>query len=163
MSVGDRLPDITGRRTRQRQENSGHEPLPGGVRVLFPFTAYGLGNQALVWRSAVGVDIEAIRPEVEIARLLTRIGEPETQGSTAQLFRIWARREAKTKALGSPLMEIPDADLRVAECRYPHHRGDRGTAWGRSGDHGEFGCRPTGTPPGRNLWRHRDHLDQFDR
>lgn len=47
MSVGDRLPAIPGRRTRQRPDNNGHDRLPGGVRVLFPFTAYGLGNEAL--------------------------------------------------------------------------------------------------------------------
>lgn len=45
MSIGDRFA-ITGRKERARL-NDGHEPLPGGVRVLFPFTAYGLGNKAL--------------------------------------------------------------------------------------------------------------------
>jgi 4'-phosphopantetheinyl transferase len=67
----------------------------------------------------VGIDIEAIRPHVEIAKLLERIGETELEGSQAELFQRWARREAKTKALGAPLMEIPTADLRVVDLEAP--------------------------------------------
>ena len=56
----------------------------------------------------VGIDIEAIRDNVEIEKLLARIGETGLTGSsTEELFRRWARREARTKALGSALMELP--------------------------------------------------------
>lgn len=67
----------------------------------------------------VGVDIEAIRPKVEMGDLLARIGETETTGTQAELFQRWTRREAKTKALGATLMEIPAADLRVADLQAP--------------------------------------------
>jgi 4'-phosphopantetheinyl transferase len=67
----------------------------------------------------VGVDIEAIRENVDMARLLRRIGETETAGSREELFRVWARREARTKAVGGPLMEVPSADLRVVDLDAP--------------------------------------------
>jgi len=67
----------------------------------------------------VGVDIEAIRDNVDIAKLLHRIGETELSGSREELFRVWARREARTKAVGGPLMEVPSADLRVVDLDAP--------------------------------------------
>ena len=67
----------------------------------------------------VGIDLEAIRPNVDIAKLLLRIGETEVIGSPAELFQVWARREARTKATGGPLMEIPAADLCVVDLTAP--------------------------------------------
>jgi 4'-phosphopantetheinyl transferase len=67
----------------------------------------------------VGIDLEWIRESVDIANLLRRIGETRLTGSTEELFRVWTRREARTKAVGGPLMEIPDADLRVADLVAP--------------------------------------------
>jgi 4'-phosphopantetheinyl transferase len=67
----------------------------------------------------VGIDLERIRDDVEIGSLLERIGEPAMSGTTAELFRIWARREARTKAMGRPLMEIPKGDLRVVDLNAP--------------------------------------------
>lgn len=67
----------------------------------------------------VGVDIEAIREDVDIAKLLARIGEPGLVGSTRELFHAWTRREAKTKALGLPLMEIPGGDVRAVDIEGP--------------------------------------------
>ena len=67
----------------------------------------------------VGVDIEAIREDVDIAKLLARIGEPGLVGSTRELFQAWTRREAKTKALGLPLMEITGGDVRAVDIGAP--------------------------------------------
>ena len=67
----------------------------------------------------VGIDIEAIREDVEIAKLLARIGEPGLKGSAKELFHAWTRREAKTKALGMPLMEIPEGDVRAIDIEAP--------------------------------------------
>jgi phosphopantetheinyl transferase len=67
----------------------------------------------------VGIDLEAIRENVDIARLLARIGETRLTGSRAELFQVWARREARTKAVGGPLMEIPVEDLRVTDLKAP--------------------------------------------
>jgi 4'-phosphopantetheinyl transferase len=67
----------------------------------------------------VGIDIEAIREDVEIAKLLARIGDPGLEGPTRELFHAWTRREAKTKALGMPLMEIPGGDVRAIDIEAP--------------------------------------------
>jgi 4'-phosphopantetheinyl transferase len=67
----------------------------------------------------VGIDVEAIRPKVEMAQLLKRIGETELNGSIGELFQVWTRREARTKAAGGPLMEIPAGDFRVVDLVAP--------------------------------------------
>jgi 4'-phosphopantetheinyl transferase len=67
----------------------------------------------------VGVDIECIRDNVEMATILERIGETQTRGSKEELFRIWTRREARTKALGSALMEIPPANVIATDILAP--------------------------------------------
>lgn len=74
---------------------------------------------AVTRATPVGIDLEAIRENVDIAKLLRRIGETELAGSTGDLYHVWTRREARTKATGGQLMEIPAADLRVADLRAP--------------------------------------------
>lgn len=74
---------------------------------------------ALAGSIPVGIDIEAIREDVDIAKLLRRIGEPGPEGSAKDLFQAWTRREAKTKALGIPLMEIPGEDVRAIDIEAP--------------------------------------------
>jgi hypothetical protein len=54
-----------------------------------------------------------------MARLLQRIGETEVSGTREELFQVWARREARTKALGGPLLQIPAADLSVVDLIAP--------------------------------------------
>jgi 4'-phosphopantetheinyl transferase len=79
-------------------------------------------NQAMIAVShaiPVGIDIEAIRDHVEMDKLLSRIGETEVRGSKPQLFHVWTRREARTKALGAPLMEMPPADVIAVDIRAP--------------------------------------------
>jgi len=68
----------------------------------------------------VGIDLEQIRESVEIAKLLGRLGEPNQNGSLEELFHRWTRREAKSKALGIPLMQAPQGDLRVVDLTAPH-------------------------------------------
>ena len=67
----------------------------------------------------VGIDLERVRADVDIARLLHRIGETPTAGPVEELFQIWTRREARTKAVGGPLMENPQGDLRVTDLIAP--------------------------------------------
>jgi hypothetical protein len=57
--------------------------------------------------------------DVDIAKLLARIGEPGLEGSTEELFHAWTRREARTKALGLPLMEIPGEGVRAIDIEAP--------------------------------------------
>ena len=79
----------------------------------------GLAMVAVALDTPVGIDIEHIRPNVDMAKLLRRIGEPDDPAPVQELFQRWTRREAKTKALGTPLMEKPGADLRVVDLIPP--------------------------------------------
>jgi len=74
---------------------------------------------AVSYAIPVGIDIESIRDNVEIDKLLLRIGETQTQGPKEHLFQIWTRREARIKALGSHLMEIPPAHVVAADILAP--------------------------------------------
>jgi 4'-phosphopantetheinyl transferase len=74
---------------------------------------------AVSYTIPVGIDIESIRDNVEIDKLLLRIGETQTHGTKEHLFHIWTRREARTKALGSPLMEIPPANVVATDIVAP--------------------------------------------
>jgi len=67
----------------------------------------------------VGVDLEVIRENVDIAKLLRRIGETDLPESTRELFHAWTRREAKTKASGGALMERPAGDVCVVDIDAP--------------------------------------------
>ena len=80
--------------------------------------ARGRAMIAVSERVPVGIDIEAIR-EIQIDKLLRRIGETCVQGTKEQLFQVWTRREARTKALGSPLMEIPPANVIAVDLMAP--------------------------------------------
>jgi 4'-phosphopantetheinyl transferase len=94
------------------------KPAVAGVE----FNLSHAGGWAMVAVSVcapVGVDLEAIRENVDIVKLLLRIGETEIGGSREESFRVWSRREARTKAVGGPLMEIPTADLRVVDLIAP--------------------------------------------
>jgi 4'-phosphopantetheinyl transferase len=67
----------------------------------------------------VGIDLEEIRDDVEMAKLLLRIKEPPHGDSIGELFHAWTRREAKTKALGIPLMETPAGNVRAIDIEAP--------------------------------------------
>ena len=58
----------------------------------------------------VGVDIERMRANVDMAALLRRLGETELPQSEAELYQAWARREARTKAEGVALFTRPADD-----------------------------------------------------
>ena len=72
----------------------------------------------------VGVDIERIRDNVNMAALLKRLGgaglgeTPPPDGQTG-LFRAWTRREAMTKAVGGALMDRPEGDFRILDLEAP--------------------------------------------
>jgi 4'-phosphopantetheinyl transferase len=69
----------------------------------------------------VGIDIERIRENVNMAGLLRRLGETKVSDndSPADLFRAWNRREAMTKALGGALMQQPEGDFRICDLEAP--------------------------------------------
>jgi 4'-phosphopantetheinyl transferase len=67
----------------------------------------------------VGVDIERMRANVEIAALLRRLGETELPQTEPELYRVWARREARTKAEGAPLFATPAGDTLAIDIAAP--------------------------------------------
>lgn len=67
----------------------------------------------------VGIDLERIRPNVNMAALLQRLGDRNPPEGQREQFQAWARREAMTKALGGALMEPAVGDLRVCDLEAP--------------------------------------------
>jgi 4'-phosphopantetheinyl transferase len=68
----------------------------------------------------VGVDIELIRPNVDMAPLLRRLGETDLPDATQlELYRIWTRREAKSKAAGGALFDKPPSNISVIDLNAP--------------------------------------------
>jgi phosphopantetheinyl transferase len=67
----------------------------------------------------VGVDLEAIRGDVEIDKILARIGETNLPESLERLFHVWSRREARVKAVGGALWELPSPHVHVVDLEGP--------------------------------------------
>jgi 4'-phosphopantetheinyl transferase len=63
----------------------------------------------------VGIDIERIRPGIDIAALLRRLGETELPETTQELYQRWTTREAKSKAIGGALFDTPSANIFAAD------------------------------------------------
>ena len=98
----------------------GKPSLEGGSEIEFNIShSRNFALIAVTRGVPVGIDIESIRENVDIAKLLHRIGETELTGTKRELFHVWTRREARTKVLGGPLLEIPTADLRVLDITAP--------------------------------------------
>jgi 4'-phosphopantetheinyl transferase len=98
-----------------------------GKPALLPFTEIEFnlshaGDWAIiaVARSIpVGVDIERLRANVDMAALLRRLGETELPQSEPELYQAWTRREARTKAEGGPLFARPADDTRAIDIAAP--------------------------------------------
>jgi 4'-phosphopantetheinyl transferase len=67
----------------------------------------------------VGVDIEHIRTNFDIAPLLHRLGETDLPGETQQLYQVWTRREAKSKAAGGALFDKPADNICAVDVTAP--------------------------------------------
>jgi 4'-phosphopantetheinyl transferase len=67
----------------------------------------------------VGVDIERIRENVDMPALLQKLGERDLPESRPDLYRVWTRREARTKAVGGALFERPAGDFRICDLDAP--------------------------------------------
>jgi 4'-phosphopantetheinyl transferase len=73
----------------------------------------------------VGVDIERLRPDVDMVPLLRRLGEDNLPDGTQQLdqvqqlYQVWTRREAKSKADGGALFNKPPANICVVDVTAP--------------------------------------------
>jgi 4'-phosphopantetheinyl transferase len=67
----------------------------------------------------VGVDIERIRPNVEMSALLRRLGETDLPVTTQELYHRWTRREARSKAAGGALFDKPAANAHAIDINAP--------------------------------------------
>ncbi len=68
----------------------------------------------------VGIDLERIRENVDIASLLDKLGEKNLPpGTLSDLYRIWTRREALAKAAGGVIWQIPEGDFRICDVEAP--------------------------------------------
>jgi 4'-phosphopantetheinyl transferase len=67
----------------------------------------------------VGVDIERMREDVDIAKLLARLREKDLPESRSALYQRWARREAASKTTGGPLFEAVDPRVCLADLAAP--------------------------------------------
>lgn len=68
---------------------------------------------------AVGVDIEQMRPNVDMAALLARLGETDLPATEPELYQAWTRREAKSKATGGALFDPPADNVHAIEITAP--------------------------------------------
>ena len=67
----------------------------------------------------VGVDIERIRTNVDMAPLLRRLGEHDLPAETQQLYQVWTRREARSKAAGGALFDKPAENIYTVDLTAP--------------------------------------------
>jgi 4'-phosphopantetheinyl transferase len=67
----------------------------------------------------VGVDIERIRPNVDMVPLLRRLGETDLTGAAQELCQVWTRREAKSKAAGGALFDKPSGNTCAVDVNAP--------------------------------------------
>src|SRR5580704_11750294 len=118
---------ILSRYTGEDPGNLGFTYGKHGKPTLSPFTEVQFnlshaGDWAIVAVTesvSVGVDIERIRNDVEIAALLLRLDETDLPASIPDLFSRWTRREAKTKAAGGALFHKPSDDTCAIDITAP--------------------------------------------
>jgi 4'-phosphopantetheinyl transferase len=98
----------------------GKPALANHTGVEFSLSHSGTWAMVAVTRGVpVGVDIERIRENVNMAALLRRLGETSLPAGQNDLFNAWTRREAMTKAVGGALLDTPTADLRTCPLEAP--------------------------------------------
>ena len=74
---------------------------------------------AVAETTPVGVDIERIRPKVDIAALLRRLSETDLPDTIPALYQRWTQREARSKAAGGELFAPPRADIIALDIHAP--------------------------------------------
>jgi 4'-phosphopantetheinyl transferase len=98
-----------------------------GKPALLPFSdvEFNLshaGNWAMIAVARlmpVGVDIERIRPNLDMVPLLQRLGETDLPDTTQELYQVWTRREAKSKAAGGALFDKPAPNIFSVDLNAP--------------------------------------------
>jgi len=98
----------------------GKPALPPVTGIQFNLSHSGDWAMIAVTRSIpVGVDLEHIRPNVDIAELLRRLGETDLPHTVPELYHAWTRREAKTKTVGGAIFDKPPEGIRTVDIAAP--------------------------------------------
>jgi phosphopantetheinyl transferase len=97
------------------------KPAVEGSGIEFNLSHSGDYALVAVSRNAipVGVDIEKMRPDIDLLPLLERLGETDLPSSTAELYARWARREARAKAAGGQLFIAPAGNIIAIDLAAP--------------------------------------------
>jgi 4'-phosphopantetheinyl transferase len=67
----------------------------------------------------VGVDIERLRPNIDMAAMLRRLGEAEIPERIEDQLQTWTRREARSKAAGGALFDPPPDNIQAVALQAP--------------------------------------------
>ena len=98
----------------------GKPGLASGNDIEFNLSHAGSWAMVAVTRCVpVGIDIERIRDNVDIAALLRRLGVSDLPDNRGELFHLWNRREAMTKAVGGALLDQPKGDFGICDLEAP--------------------------------------------
>jgi hypothetical protein len=98
----------------------GKPALASGSEIEFSLSHAGSWAMVAVTRGIpVGIDIERIRDNVDMAALLRRLGVTDLPEDRSSLFRAWNRREAVTKAVGGALLDKPAGDFGICDLDAP--------------------------------------------
>ena len=108
--------------------DDGGKPMVEGSDLRFNASrSAGLALFATSWQTEVGVDIEAIREDVDIEGIARRFFSPAEQRALASLspvhrlsasFQCWTRKEAFAKGIGTGLtFPLPSVDVWAADGR----------------------------------------------
>jgi 4'-phosphopantetheinyl transferase len=98
----------------------GKPSLAGRTGFEFSLSHSGSWAMVAVTRGVpVGVDIERMRENVDMAALLNRLGETGVPQGQPALYAAWTRREARSKAVGGALLDQPPGDLHVCDLEAP--------------------------------------------
>jgi 4'-phosphopantetheinyl transferase len=98
----------------------GKPGLATGGDIEFSLSHAGGWAMVAVTRGVpVGIDIERIRDNVDMAALLRRLGVTDLPEGRSNLFRAWNRREAMTKAVGGALLDSPAGNFGICDLEAP--------------------------------------------
>lgn len=98
----------------------GKPALATSADVEFSLSHAGAWAMVAVTRGVqVGIDIERVRDNVDMAALLRRLGVPDVPEDRISLFRAWNRREAMTKAMGGALLDSPTGNFGMYDLEAP--------------------------------------------
>jgi len=98
----------------------GKPTLANWPRIQFNLSHAGDWAMVAITREVpVGVDVERMRPNLDMAPLLRRLGESDLPENRDELYQRWTLREAKSKAAGGALFDTPLAKIHAVPLSAP--------------------------------------------